>query len=99
MSTFASALASLQNLEQGFQGTLTPVSSPADSTGATVQPVNVVTNTIGQAASNVVSSIFSTRVIAIVVGLIMIAGAIFLFGTSEIFSSPTAKAVIKGATE
>lgn len=67
---------------------------------------NAATNaatSAGSGATDLLPSItaflLSTRVIAVVLGLIAIGGAIFLFGASELFQSDTAKSVAKGAIE
>lgn len=58
----------------------TPTSAPATST-STGGFIDTVT-------SSVLNGLFSSRVVAILLGLLLIGGALFLFGAQEIFNDP-----------
>lgn len=85
LASFESQLSAYENLaSNGFSTpSLTkPVSSTSSSTASTLGSLSGLANpggAIANALSGVSGSLFSSRIVAIILGLICVAGAIFLF--------------------
>lgn len=107
-NTFAAQVSSFDNLATNGFATPSMVSViPATSLGTPSGGIGGIApggglslpGIVGSAGSAALgaagSAIFSSRVVAILLGLIFIAGAIFLFGADELFGSSTVKNIIK----
>lgn len=89
LSGFDSQIASFSSM--ATNGLNTPALLTASPTSTTSSITNALSNPLGTmtgaAVSSAANALFSTRVVAILLGLISIAGAIFLFKSPEIIEA------------